>query len=163
MEDDLKKALRYYRGTELGRNVYRTNSGMDDSAHVIANAYLAEHPADDDTPIDEAWLKASGFAKVVKEPNRYFQIQIEPDFTFLSPEHRKDAVAEGRRHYFAVIPPQELGERFREDGFSMFCSWLPCIIVEHEDAMPIVRSIRTRGDLRRLCSALGVTLSQPGT
>lgn len=30
-------------------------------ARLLARAYLAEHPADDDLPVDEAWLLSVGF------------------------------------------------------------------------------------------------------
>jgi hypothetical protein len=32
-------------------------------ASMLARAYIAEHPADDETPVDEAWLRAAGFVR----------------------------------------------------------------------------------------------------
>ena len=55
MRDELKAAIQQYRD----RAYPDTNDGWcdcDADAKIIADAYLAEHPADDDEPASEAWL-----------------------------------------------------------------------------------------------------------
>ena len=44
--------------------------GFDEiqAAYVLADAYLAEHPADDEEPVDEAWLRSIGFVRDDSDP-----------------------------------------------------------------------------------------------
>ena len=54
----------------------------------VANAYLAEHPADEDEPIDEDWLRSIGFHVNtgddyylwINSPNQDFDIQYWDDW-----------------------------------------------------------------------------------
>lgn len=58
MSDEIKAAAeRRRKWRETHRGWYRQD--MDSS--ILADAYLAEHPADDDEPVMEAWLRAVGF------------------------------------------------------------------------------------------------------
>ena len=47
---------------EYARSPYKGNFDLRlEDAYLLADAYLALHPADDGEAIDEAWLEANGF------------------------------------------------------------------------------------------------------
>ncbi len=62
-----ERLRRCYAGEETMLDVYgRTPHSllkMHDDTEMVANAYLAEHPADDGEPITEEWLRGLGFRK----------------------------------------------------------------------------------------------------
>lgn len=65
MDDETKAALGRIRKERQGENVYPSwfpDYDMESrkDSHTLAEAYLAEHPADDDEPIDDAFAKAVG-------------------------------------------------------------------------------------------------------
>jgi len=52
--------LRTFRGSD-NCEPYTNSIQYDDDLKLIACAYLAEHPADDDVLVDEEWLMGCGF------------------------------------------------------------------------------------------------------
>lgn len=93
---------------------------------MYAAAYLAEHPADDNTPIDEAWLRRVGFI-------RHMQSAGSNDLSL------GNLIYVGRRN-------NSRREEAPEPRF-----YLRDIDLRH---------IKTRGQLRRLCIALGIELKE---
>lgn len=131
MSDDIRAAAervrRWSNGGESQRVVYDfTDEVMDDFNYrmlencatrdlkLLAAAYLAEHPADDDEPVDMDWFNSVGFA-------------IEIDL-------------------FAV---RGILSFFRNSK-----GWNVTVV----NSVPVNRGDMTRGDVRRLCAALGVEL-----
>ena len=57
-------------------------------AYQLAAAWLAEHPADDDNPVDEAWLRSVGFDRHLgswfsptsKRPGPACRVSCAPEF-----------------------------------------------------------------------------------
>lgn len=116
----------------------------DDNPNVIADIIaaaelaLAEHPADDGEPITKEWLKSLGFS--------------DSGYSF---------IITGEKDYGEDVA------RFRlacngDDWTDGNCSWefhLRSIELEEQGGM-LPCEPKTRGDLRRLCRALGVTLKE---
>lgn len=115
MSDELRAAAERFR--------QRTRIGIagpgipacDEDAHALADAYLAEHPADDAEPVSEEWLLLVGFASSARHPQRLNVGQL-----------------------------------------SCSCGSLWCY-----GGVVLSRTPMTRGDVRRLCQALGVELKEP--
>lgn len=92
----------------------------------LANAWLAEHPEDDEQPVDEAWLRSVGFDG-----------NLDPDMKM-------------------TIRPPLFGRAFhylRHTQVSFihgqwFANGMGC------------EQCKTRGDVRRLCRALGIELKE---
>lgn len=96
----------------------------------LARAYLAEHPADDDEPVTADWLRSVGFKQDA-------DTEYTSDDLILAPEDDQVAL-----HWMQEgIEPDEIRT-----------IW---IVAENEG---IYTSASTRGALRRLAAALGVTL-----
>lgn len=96
---------------------------------ALAHAYILDHPADDAEPVTEEWLRSVGFHDSRYQGKR-FSLQLGD---------------------VRVCPPiADLGlwvGIMEDDGD--FYSGAKAIPQSH---------IRTRGDVRRLCAALGITL-----
>ena len=65
MDAETKAALERLRREGQGENVYPSwfpDYDMESrkDSHTLAEAYLAEHPADDDEPVTKEWLAAKG-------------------------------------------------------------------------------------------------------
>jgi len=65
MDTETKEALERLRREGQGENVYPSwfpDYDMESrkDSHTLAEAYLAEHPADDDEPVTKEWLAAKG-------------------------------------------------------------------------------------------------------
>jgi hypothetical protein len=97
---------------------------------LLADAWLAEHPVDDDEPVTEEWLLSVGFSK---KNSAWASIGFD----------------------------DEIYERYLgiEEDFSL-------ALGEHDFLglnaiyVPFPGAAKTRGDVRRLCKALGVPLKQ---
>lgn len=85
----------------------------------LAYAYLAEHPADDELAVDEAWLRSVGFS---------------------------DTKWDGE---------VELGRLYAHCGTTIALS----LCGEYSDES-VALPCKTRGDVRRLCKALGIELKE---
>lgn len=127
--------------------VWLTNQlGTDVKPNVIADIIaaaelaLAEHPADDGEPITKEWLKSLGFS--------------DSGYSF---------IITGEKDYGEDVA------RFRlacngDDWTDGNCSWefhLRSIELEEQGGM-LPCEPKTRGDLRRLCRALGIELKEGG-
>jgi hypothetical protein len=108
---------------------------LDSFALAVARAYLAEHPADDGEPVTAEWLKAVGFTERAKE-------RPGDDRVLVSPE------GETCHHVFWSE---------NRDGYD-HNAWF-----YGDDYLRAVNLLDqpTRGHVRRLCQALGVTLTEP--
>jgi hypothetical protein len=155
VSDELKAAIdrqRRYMGGENGYRVYfpefvgRNHNWTDaeESEYVrrkrrdkeiLALAYLAEHPADDDEPITADWLRSVGAKEVdLSWRNDQFSTHL-PAYVF----------GNGR-----------FGVWGHEAAWSMYLLNADGFDGQEEH----VTAVRTRGQLRRLCAALGITLTQ---
>jgi len=118
MNEELKQAaerlLNPHRVSDQFQEMMAQAYRIADDYTMLAEAYLREHPSDDDTPIDEAWLRSVGFAE--------------------RPEYPCGIWLDGLRY----MPKHK--------------NWLWC------ETIMARCTVCTRGELRRLCSALGVTL-----
>lgn len=103
-------------------------------AQIVANALKAEHHADDGEAIDEAWLRSAGFAMPPENKHCPF---------IFSPESRADC--ELRLSYW-------LGSESRDS--------LPELAIDANQEEFKIPQPATRGDLRRLCAALGIPLKE---
>lgn len=116
-----KRLLKTIDGVYCGMQVAPGKVVLSKDVIDVANAYLAEHPADDALPIDELWLRGVGF-----KPRG-----IEGDL-WLWPLHWRHFSGE------VVLQPAQL-----------------------EIWHGVLRGHpKTRGDLRRLCAALGINLKE---
>jgi hypothetical protein len=114
-------------GRDLGHYQGPTGDDADMRAGIaLARAWLAEHPADEDTPIDSGWLKEIGFYGYPNGTD--LKIGNYPKGNCLS---------------------RMIGERDKYTIWAVNSGWLA------DGAEP-----RTRGDLRRLCAALGIELKE---
>lgn len=115
---------------------------------ILSRLALAEHPADDDTAVDEAWLRSVGFR----------------DW----PRLDDDSDLEGYDIY--ILANEEIGWEcrlaYRANGFYLVrmcdpdvCDLLAAESVELFDSRNN-RKVVTRGDVRRLCRALGIELKE---
>lgn len=104
---------------EVALEMFGEDQAVRDVVH-LAKAYLALFPADDETLIDEAWLRERGFV----ERNGIFY-SMDSALRF-SPKPDERLRSHGWWYHGVSIPDQE-----------------------------------TRGQLRRLCAALGVELKEP--
>lgn len=114
MSDELRAAAELIRSKDSIANRY------DNAAWNLANAYLAEHPADDGEPVTEAWCVSAGLIHGlprVSYPRVVSKFGVAVDVTF---------------------------------GKGNVCLWV-------EDVEAKVGNV-TRGDVRRLASALGIEL-----
>lgn len=99
----------------------------------VAKAYLAEHPADDGEPLTRDWAKTCGWSHVAGASGV------------------GAALYHDEANLYAHTPPAKSG-----------LPW--CVELWPEDALSNGKgpyravTVRTRGDLRRLCAALGIDL-----
>jgi hypothetical protein len=106
------------------------------SALAVACQYRAEHPADDDLPVTENWLRSVGFRDYLiadKHCSSFLSLWVEPrlhNCAFLAVHWARDANPQG--HYWSA------------NDFTLY-----------RPAHP-----KTRGDVRRLCAALGHPLKE---
>lgn len=107
-----------------------------DAAELLAEACLVEH---DETPIDEAWLRSVGFPKD-EHPSR----DGRPVFYVV----RTPAHAHGVRLSAVVLT-------IYSDGIGS----IPKPPLSYPSRLIHVLA-KTRGDVRRLCRALGITLTE---
>lgn len=102
-----------------------------DDCEDLANAYLAEHPADDEMPVDVAWLELVGF-------NNYGTA------THTSPKDRADGKTE------LCIEVHATGRKITSvcETHTEVCYYAG------------VPDVSTRGDVRRLARALKIDLKE---
>lgn len=119
---------------------YRASGQHLADLRLLADAYLAEHPADECEPIDETWLTAVGFVEV-PAPSPYppsFRIKFRD-----MPETCKE---------FGDLVIYAPSKEHRDWGFKATVAagglW-------HGPT-------KTRGDVARLCAALGIPLTTKG-
>ena len=106
----------------------------DRDVGLLADAYLAEHPADEHEPVTEGWLRARGFADRPKE-------RPTDDLVLVSPE------GETGHHLFW----SENREGYDHNSWFYGDDYLRAVNLLDRP---------TRGHVRRLCAALGVTLHE---
>ena len=118
-------------------SIARPAIAQDDPLEVqFARAWLVAHPADSDEPITEAWLRACGF-KDYAEPSKYCSSYLS-----LWLERKEHNAAILAVHW--ALPSNRDGHYWSANSFSLYKAAYP----------------KTRGDVRRLCAALGVTLKE---
>lgn len=120
MNDELRAAAERYRSKAYAESMDDMDECFRDRA-LLADAYLASVPPDDETPIDEAWLRACGlYGPYEHRPND--EVSIE-------------AIYGGG-----------------------YLSWSP---MRGARLCDLHLGFTTRGEIRRLCSALGSELKEP--
>lgn len=72
MDEQLKAAARRLRTGDYEQNEHGhlSEAGLFQLAqdeHEVAAAYLAEHPADDETPIDGVWIRVMGAGELMEK------------------------------------------------------------------------------------------------
>lgn len=97
---------------------------------AIIAADLAEHPADDETPIDREWLVSLGC--------------------------KRDDWGSGTADFTVPSDDIQLEIRIWADE----ACGIDAIIFNHLDSGNVQICVATRGDVRRLCKALGVELKE---
>lgn len=123
--------------TELGVKYLRNDTpGMGlAEPYRLAEAYLAEHPADDDEPANREWV--SGFARKRRcWPDQYILDEISVN-------------------YYLEFDCSPLEHKEQPD-----CSVLLRALPERDEDGVVLLYHATRGDVRRLCKALGVPLKE---
>jgi hypothetical protein len=109
--------------TDLGRRIdYAT----------LATAYLAEHPADSDEPIDEAWLASVQEGLCPRQFGMRTAVQVR--------QH------EGK--WMACIAQSD------------YASETPLEEMDADEVSQVAIEVKTRGDVRRLAAVLGASLKE---
>jgi hypothetical protein len=150
MSDELRAAAERFRRVEAGERhkiVYGFDGEEMDSFmermlenaytadwKLLAKAYLAEHPADDSEPADNAYCKKISSRRRRGWPDRYILDEISRD-------------------YFLEFDCSPVEESEAED-----CMVLMRRLPEVDEDGIVLIYHATRGDVRRLCAALGVEL-----
>lgn len=111
---------------------------------TLANAYLAEHPADDGEPADADWLRSVGFLPDgdVDKPDAPLAIGL---YYGRTDDEIENGIVAGR-HLLIGHAGDAMVEEYDEGGTVVGCVEMP--------------SLPTRGHVRRLCAALGVALPE---
>lgn len=103
MTDDVKAALERRRANPGWRGMYYPYPAAVDDAIILADAYLAEHPADDGEPVTADWMRS--FAP---NPGLYFPLNDDESgvwFVF-NPEGCYMAISDGvNRSAELPVPP----------------------------------------------------------
>jgi hypothetical protein len=117
---------------------YRENFGepeeFGNSAALVADAYLREHSADEDTPIDEAWLRSVGGIT-------YADFRFTGEVFFKQDKASIDCT----RQLVACVCQKT-------------ADWQ-----DEANRIASVPFPATRGQLRTLCRALGIKLEETGS
>ncbi len=119
------------------------NCRLSDEICDVTQAYLAEHKADDDTPVTWEWLKAVSHDWIAKEIDGSF-FGWASFFLVNDKDHqvRLDIVWDGSEYGVTDLVSLE-----KHNGDSQ--------------AVELVNSwVKTRGDVRRLCRALGIIMEE---
>lgn len=149
--DEIRAAAERRRAEDYQRVLTESGwvaEGCDDDNETLADAYLDEHHADDDEAADIEWLDRVGFdCRIFRPSGRQTATILIDDFGKTAGAAHVDLqLVRGR-------PPEEWVTdvySFGEDGTLESC-------------VGLVRSwCKTRGDVRRLCRALGVELTERG-
>jgi len=125
-----------YPATEEGRR----QSLLDHAA--LADAYLAEHPADDDEAITEDWLREVGFKSKTYQESEVLALNIPKG---------------------VIGDTQWIELEDETNGVFLLCRWSELYEDYDGDDLPPDRVevvCRTMGQLRRLCAALGIELTE---
>ena len=115
----------------IGPNGEKWSRSMD--GHTVANAYLAEHPTDDEEPVTESWLESCG-------GNVCHGCEDEPG-----------SVEFGKSRTLSLVLSQYDDMEF----WRVFLEHPSSKAFAMHDQLP---DVNTRGNVRRLCAALGITL-----
>lgn len=99
---------------------------------LLARAYLAEHPADDAEPVTAEWLRSVGFCREM-QPASSNNLTI--------------------RHGSAIVTRWMNSDNVPRWSVRMYADETP-------DWVPPCIQPKTRGDVRRLCKALGIELKE---
>ena len=141
MTDELKAAAERIRRISGGENrveVYGTTEKLSDgkwrNPHndllELVDAFLAEHPADDDVAIAEEWLKSVGFTE------------------------------EGKQRWPVLVSPQSSKNgpicRIYYEPLNGCDGWQ----IGWKDACGSIPTLDTRSEVRQLCIALRITLKE---
>jgi len=116
------------------------------AAGKLALAYLAEHPADDAEPVTEEWFRSVGLTNptLYSEPDKGYYGDRVAALMFAD----KDSV------------PSRFGVMFSDgpDGWN----WWACMVNADgfDGSQDYLCPAPTRGHVRRLCAALGITLTE---
>ncbi len=103
--------------------------------NTLVLAWLREHPADDGEAVTAEWLKAVGFGQDDRIHTAW-ALQFSPH----EPEHNPD-------DNWCIV--------YQSDGFYR---WR---LEDDEADVSSLPDMPTRGHVRRLCAALGITLQEP--
>ena len=129
MTPELRAAMERLRRIEAGESYYEvygcqpTGHGhMQRDERKLVDAFMAEHPADDDETVTEEWLGRVGGVKSSEYAKAFRRAGSDDLYFFYA----------GRNPF--------------QSGLTRFFK------------MPVVE---TRGDVRRLCVALGIELKEP--
>jgi len=127
----------------LGKMPPGLRLSIEDTA-AVANAYLAEHPSDDDEPATPEWLRSVGFLPDgdVDKPDAPLAIGL---YYGRTDDEIENGIGAGR-HLLLDHAGDAMVEEYDEGGTVVGCVEMP--------------SLPTRGHVRRLCAALGVSLPQ---
>ena len=127
--DELRAARERWREYRHGKTnpFYGDEMLYRETVARICDAYLAEHPADDEAPIDEAWLRSVGF--------------------YESAEYGGD------REIWLIDIADSTDD-------SICCNLYTTRIELWIGSRYITIPGKTRGDVRRICAELGITLKQ---
>ena len=117
-------------------DLVQVNMARQRDLRALADAYLAEHPADDGEPVTEDWLRAVGFRDYV-EPSEW-----SSSYLSLWTDRKEHNVAFLAVHWARPSNPE-----------GHYWSAQDCTL--YKPAHP-----KTRGDLRRLAVALGAPLTE---
>lgn len=139
--DDEEKAIvaaacqrwhEFDRRCESGESPVTAEAVLHDSdLAILAEAYCGEHPADENEPVTEEWLRSVGFKHGPEN------CEIAPGYEFvIQPPHCCNDLALWHGY----------GDVFIRGGRHVFFS--------------IARNVNTRGRVRRLCAALGISLKE---
>lgn len=104
---------------------------------TVSEAYLAEHPADDGEPADREWLKSVGFDPEGEANGDLFSPYSESIMIPGDNEYCRRLVYKHQLKFLVIDEDARDGDEIQRI------------------ALPMSRS---RGELRRLCTALGIPL-----
>ncbi len=128
-----------YKGFQFPHEAY-----MRDLA-LLAHAYLVEHRADEDEPITEEWLCLSGFASSSRNIEQFVENE------WFAGEHRIEIHPEDGEYLGAEL-------RIMIHSADVWVAEMRDRSHGWTESIGVSRDLKTRGDVRRLCKALGIEL-----
>ena len=110
------------------------------NAALVARDYLSDHPADDGEAVTVEWLESVGFSEEETTDIVSYVIEMMP------------GVSDWPGQEARIIRVQ--GTEWILEMRNRSTTWT--------DGVSAVGCVSTRGDVRRLCDALGITLAEKG-